>query len=132
MAAKVGRGLAIAASCSRRKLAAASGGPIWLPKIRNPEAQKGIPGGRRPSGSSAWVRWAKAAVHAAGSPIRVMSSAYARQRTLGYAWAVSRRAGCMAAAKRRGPMGSPCRTPRALRRGGLLKPASRKRVEGAP
>ncbi|GJP34390.1 hypothetical protein CLOM_g18838 [Closterium sp. NIES-68] len=60
-----------------------------------------------------------------GSPKSVMSSAYARQRTLGNAAAVAWSAGCMAAAKSRGPIGSPCRTPRALRSGPLLKPASR-------
>ncbi|GJP39612.1 hypothetical protein CLOM_g23964 [Closterium sp. NIES-68] len=62
------------------------------------------------------VKLRNAEVQASGSPTKVMSSAYARQRTSGWAAAVVWSAGWMAAAKRRGPMGSPWRTPRALSR----------------
>ncbi|GJP86982.1 hypothetical protein CLOP_g16956 [Closterium sp. NIES-67] len=71
------------------------------------------------------VKLRNAEVQESGSPTKVMSSAYARQRTSGWAAAVVRSAGWMAAAKRRGPMGSPWRTPRALSRGGLSNSASR-------
>ncbi|GJP44543.1 hypothetical protein CLOM_g3929 [Closterium sp. NIES-68] len=79
----------------------------------------------RPMRSMAAVKVRNAEVQASGLPTKVTSSAYARQRTSGWAAAVAWRAGWMAAAKRRGPMGSPWRTPRALSRGGLSNSASR-------
>ncbi|GJP33357.1 hypothetical protein CLOM_g17901 [Closterium sp. NIES-68] len=135
----------MSASCSRRKAAVAAGGPRWLPRTRRPSARKGMPGGRtglggskadhaahfeglctRPKGRRASVRCVNADAHAAGSPRSVISSAYARQSTVGNADAVAWSAGCKAAAKSRGPIGSPWRTPRALRRGSLPNPAGRK------
>ncbi|GJP71935.1 hypothetical protein CLOP_g2721 [Closterium sp. NIES-67] len=114
-------------SRARRCWSGASGSAASCGSGRRPdERRSGGGGGWRPGGP--WLPGL-----AVAWPLRpVMSSAYARQRTRGNAWAVSRRAGCMAAAKSRGPMGSPCLTPRALRRGWLSKPASKKRVEGAP
>ncbi|GJP59896.1 hypothetical protein CLOP_g15743 [Closterium sp. NIES-67] len=82
------------ASWARRKAAAPSGGPMWLPSTRRPSVRKGIAGGSRCGAgrvadqaahlSGLWersrsaraaVKCVKAEVHSAGSPRKEMSSA---------------------------------------------------------